>query len=399
MSCANRLSGLIGLFCFTVFSCVASAAEPQGPPIPAAEVGAKVCLFQLKLAERSPQSKISDVAARMGVKNLFDYKLSNELFTAYVPKSAGPDGKYGLMVSLHFREYGYPAPAWTDVLEKYHIVWIGAQNSEDGRDTSMRIGLMLDAAYNGQKLWKVDERRLYACVSSPHIPDCSVDLEYPDIFQGGLHSLGWAWIGDIPNSTKKGSRWAGPHIRKPDPALWNLARQRSRFYIADRSSEYPPEKGDPNKDIATEGFLKSGFKYVKAVSLDPAKIDHYAFYTADWFEEGVQFLDAPLTDPDFGKPASAKPDQGKPDPGKVAASPKTSAPPPADAAPKPASPPPAPIDEKAVAADRALSLAKSYLAAQNYAGARSRLEKLIEAYPNTPAAKEAKGILQDIQGK
>jgi len=26
----------------------------------------------------------------------------------------------------------------------------------------MRIGLMLDAAYNGQKLWKVDERRLYA---------------------------------------------------------------------------------------------------------------------------------------------------------------------------------------------------------------------------------------------
>jgi Tfp pilus assembly protein PilF len=69
------------------------------------------------------------------------------------------------------------------------------------------------------------------------------------------------------------------------------------------------------------------------------------------------------------------------------------------AAPKPASPPAAPTDEKALAADRSLSLAKSYIAAQNYAAARSRLEKLIDTYPTTPAAKEAKVILQDIQGK
>jgi len=149
---------------------------------------------------------------------------------------------------------------------------------------------------------------------------------------------------------------------------------------------------DLNEDIANEGYLKSGFKYVKVIPVPQEKMDHYAYYTADWFEEGVKFLDAPLSDPEFGKTTAAKAAAAP-----AAASSATLKTPSTRPA---AAPPPAPtVDEKAAAAEKALSLAKSYVAAQNYAGARSRLEKLIQSYPNTRAAKEAEQLLKDIQGK
>jgi hypothetical protein len=333
---------------------MARAAEPPGPPVQASEAAKKLGLFQLKLTERSPLSKMSDVAARMGIEARFDYQLPQELFTVYVPKTPGPDGKYGLMVSLHFREYGWPAPTWTDVLDKYHILWIGPQNSEDGRAVNQRIGLILDATYNAKKLWPIDDRRTYACISTPKSPDSSFALQYADIFQGALHSIQWQWTERLPISKRKGSMWNNPVFKKPDPAVWNLAKRHGRFFLAGRIGEHPGAM-ELNEDIANEGYLKSGFKYVKLISVPQEKMDHYAYYTADWFEEGVKFLDAALADPAFGKSDAAKP-------APVPSSPASAAP--QSASTRPAAPPVPTVDEKAVAAERALSLAKSYLAAQ-----------------------------------
>jgi TolA-binding protein len=44
-------------------------------------------------------------------------------------------------------------------------------------------------------------------------------------------------------------------------------------------------------------------------------------------------------------------------------------------------------------------MAKNYVALQKYDAARAKLRKLIEAYPTTSAAKEAKVLLRDIEEK
>jgi hypothetical protein len=396
MYSSNRLSrvlwSILALIPFLCISATSHAAEPPGPQVRAAEAAKKLGAFQLKLTERSPLSKMSDVAARMGITARFDYQLPQEVFTAYVPKTPGPDGKYGLMVSLHFREYGWPAPAWTDILEKYHIVWIGPQNSEDGRAINQRIGLVLDATFNAKKLWPIDDRRTYACISTPKSPESSFALQYADIYQGALHSIGWRWDEPLPSSKQKGAIWKSELFKKPDLANWDLAKRRGRYFLAARVEPDHPANMDVNQDILNEGYLKSGFKYVKLVPVPQANMDHYFYYTADWFEEGIKFLDAPLSDPDFGKSTPAK-----------AAAPTAAAsatPQSLSTRPATASLAPAPtVDEKAAAAEKALSLAKSYVAAQNYTGARSRLEKLVQSYPNTRAAKEAQDILKDIAGK
>ena len=78
---------------------------------------------------------------------------------------------------------------------------------------------------------------------------------------------------------------------------------------------------------------------------------------------------------------------------------RNSSPPPAGpqpAAPSPASATAADLAEKA---QRALSLARSYVAAQRYDSARTRLKKLLADYPSTPAAEEAKRMLAEIEGK
>ena len=69
--------------------------------------------------------------------------------------------------------------------------------------------------------------------------------------------------------------------------------------------------------------------------------------------------------------------------------------PPADASAKAAPP----ADDPAVKAARAVSLAKSYIAAERYDDARSKLQGVVTTYPGTPAARDAEALLTQIAGK
>jgi len=91
------------------------------------------------------------------------------------------------------------------------------------------------------------------------------------------------------------------------------------------------------------------------------------------------------------KPAiAAKPKIAKPAPTSVAA------PAAAQAAPTP----PAPIaDDPAAKATRALNLARSYISAERFDTARTKLQAIITSWPDTPAAKDAVVVLKEIEGK
>ena len=98
-----------------------------------------------------------------------------------------------------------------------------------------------------------------------------------------------------------------------------------------------------------------------------------------WLEQGIQFIESQKGAATTNVANVAKP---------------TSAP--SHATTKPIA---APIDTPDATAAKALSLAKTYVSAQQYGLARQKLQKLIENYPTSPAAKEAKQLLADIANK
>jgi hypothetical protein len=72
------------------------------------------------------------------------------------------------------------------------------------------------------------------------------------------------------------------------------------------------------------------------------------------------------------------------------------------AAPAPATPPPPAAPGPADAADKAgkaLDMVRIYISSQRYDVARSRLQAIIDAYPDTPAAGEAQTLLRAIKDK
>jgi len=147
MSRLTRLRGWVVVAVATV----SSAAQAQQPK-PIDKVQGVTGRFQAILTERSPLSNPSDVAKRISLKTAAkepDYELSKEVFEAFVPKSPGDDGKYGLMVPMPFPGHGFPPSEWVDVLEKHHLIWLGDQNG--GATPTVSIGLALDAVHNAEK--------------------------------------------------------------------------------------------------------------------------------------------------------------------------------------------------------------------------------------------------------
>jgi tetratricopeptide (TPR) repeat protein len=381
------------LFACAACSLALRAEDAPAGPVAIETIAAKTGSFQVTLTERSPLSQTKDVSARLRIKPLdagADYDLSKELFDLIVPKDPAEDGKYGVLVSLNFKEYGFPAEAWPPILAKHHLIWIGAENNGDGRDPCQRLGLMLDAAHNVRKVFSVDPDRVYVSVNTHSPPSNAAALYYADVFQGSLYSIGWRWFKILPNSRKKGWTWIDP-VPQPDPAILALARSRGRYFLAERVQADAATEGNMNEDILRYGFLQAGFKYAKMLSVPPEEMGHYVNFAPGWFEQGIEFLDAPLAK----LKAEAKPpahevikEKTTPAPASIGKDPAPATPTPTGAA-----------DDSADKAAKALSMAKNYLALQKYEAARPKLQKIVETYPGTPAAKEAKALLKEIEGK
>jgi hypothetical protein len=89
----------------------------------------------------------------------------------------------------------------------------------------------------------------------------------------------------------------------------------------------------------------------------------------------------------------------RPDVKKVEDAPAVAGTMPAETGAKPVvpAPPPGPV-EPSVAAARALQMARNYLTAGHEGMARQKLQKIVTAYPDTPAAEEAAATLKQMAG-
>lgn len=363
------------LFTALVIGAAHGATDPN-LPIPIENAAGHTGEFQVRLSERSPLSKPSDVARRVSLNDgtsEADYELAKEVFDVYVPKSPGADGKYGLVVLLPMPWHAKPPRDWPAVLETHHLIWIGDPAGGDGRPPLQRIGLMLDAAHGAQKAWPIDDARVYAFITEIRPIVSAVALDYPDVFQGSVCTPGWPWYNKVADPRTR-MLWSTDKFARPEPQQLAMDKSRSRFFCVTR--EQANSAGDPEELIYKQGYLEAGFKHAKMAVVPWSEMSVFSTYSPRWFEEGVKFLDSSIAE---AAPASVKQGPGSSDIEK------------GQSAPTP--------DDPAEKAAKALSLAKGYIAAERYDIARTKLNKIVQDYPGTPAAKEARSLLETIQNK
>jgi hypothetical protein len=360
--------------CVALVFCIGSLVQAEGL-LTSDQVAGKIGEMHLKLTERSPLSSLAEMAKRMDLKpdpTAADYDLSKQDFYVYVPSAPADDGKYGLLDVLPFAGgHGFAPKDQIPVLEKYHLIWIGPMNGGDDQPSQQRLGEMIDAAYNAKKIWPISERRVYAFVTSWKSPEGAVPFYYPEQFTGVVNTAQAIWFSRIKDP--KSTHTTPLVFPRPRDESFALAKNLRFFLIKDTGREEVIQR--LNDAVFREGYLAARMKSVKMLPVDGAKCNIWSNFTGDWLEEAIQYLDE---GPTRAPVASA-----------TRSTTTASSHPSAAAAPL----------NKEDQANHALSLAKSYVSSGSYAIARTKLQKIIDEYPGTKAAGEAKKLLEEIKDK
>ena len=392
--------GLVG----TLLVCVlpARAADKPAPAAPAtrpAQPPKTGYSSNVKFPDRSPLSAAKETSARMGwagktIKGVdlsADYKLEEESFEVYVPASYTGERAFGLVV------FASPSPSggldpldrnfgWQAVLDKHELIWVGANNAGNDRSVFPRLGLPIDAAANMQARYRIDPQRVYvAGISGGGRIASMLAVTCPDVFRGGgFYMIGCNFY-RVEKSKEKEGIYAASFYPPPPKVLAEAKRSKHVFLTGDT---------DPNRDqtqVYYEAFQHDGFAH--CTYLQVPNVGHQP-PPREWFEKAIEALDAPrcrcggrAADPPHRVPGAA------PVPRLTAA-----------AATRPPRQPPeirrrsrrrgAPSD-----ADRLLAVARIYADNRLYDQAREKLQEIVKKYPRTPAAEQAKKLLNDIRDK
>ena len=294
----NKMKRSMWLVCGLLAAAVARPV--MGGEMIAGAAG-KTGLFTTKLTGSCSEAERDAIVKRMSLTGYAKHDLATTSYDIYVPKEPGKDGKYGLIVSQNFREYGKPPTSWEAVLDKYHIIWMGPQGITDGTPTTARVGYTLDAVYNAENTWSIDMNRVYLFNCSKEHTGSDLALYYPDVFTGSINCAQLRWFHRLSSSSLKGYNWDFPHMAKPDGAITRLAKTR-KYVLIDPSEEGATAM---DTDVATEGYVNDGYKGARFKSVKTNMAQKYQEAIPDWFEESIVYLDS-------GSSATSKPATSQP---------------------------------------------------------------------------------------
>jgi poly(3-hydroxybutyrate) depolymerase len=382
----------------TVLCLLALAAVGAAPaPAPVVNTTVRTGAFQARVTERSRNSAIALICARMGWGTMdqvkaaaqkdgadADYDLSKETFEAYIPRKYDGSEPYGLLVWVSAGPTGHAPEQWLDVLDKHKLIWVGPNKAGNNRSKWVRCGLAIDAAEHMQREFKIDPLRVYVSGGSGGGRTSStLAMAFPDVFTGG----GYPIIGcnyfrrvDVGVGDDGRTRFWQRAFERPTAKLLQLATKERRFVLLTGDNDGNREQ----TQVYYEAMKKDGFKYVTYIQVPG--MGHQT-PNAEWFEKGIVALDEgrdaiAKAQQEAAQKQSAKADASKPDAKPVQAAARAS-----DA--------PNPDDE----ADKLMRLAKLYLENRLYTKAREKLNQLVKDYPSSPHVQEAKKILKEIGTK
>jgi len=368
---------------------LADSPNQTSTAAPAANTSAPVALTagesDITFTDRSPLSSKKELAKRLGadVEDLgADYDLSKQPYKIYVPKNFDPAQPVGVLVFLGYKDSTCTPPTWRDLLDKADLIFI-TPTCHYGKQYLPQVplwqtaGLALDAVYNLQHSAMIDPHRVYLVAFDDGTP---VFFALADVFTGyvGCNDLSYFKNIYLPDRS-----YFQADFKQPSGRIYDMAQQRPIYILGD--------PGNSNLQLATTKasiMQQDGFKYVQASEASLDNDLHYPNLTTDWFEnKALPFLE---TNSATGEPSDLN---------TLAQAPKPTPSPVAQDASSVANPDAAPIDPKSAApqdAQQLLTNAKLLISNGRPDLARPKLQKIIDTYPDDPAATEAKQLLSQI---
>ncbi|MDX9862484.1 MAG: hypothetical protein RBS99_16355 [Rhodospirillales bacterium] len=258
---------------------------------PGSAIPPKTGSFTETFAERHPESEWETMVKRwkwsgekLASKEKGKYQINDESFRVIVPRDYTGNEPYGLLVWINSGDGGGPPGGWEAVLAKHKIIWIGANQSGNNRNSTARFGLALDAVHNMDQRYCIDSRRIYVSGFSGGGRCASmVGIIYPDVFRGAFYNMGCNFYKKLDTGNNR--FWEG-FWDNYDQKIIAQARQ-VRLVFMTASKDF---NRDQTKRIY-EASLQDGFR--RSLYLEVPEGGH-ATPPPDWFEKGIVFLDSYL---------------------------------------------------------------------------------------------------------
>lgn len=256
--------------------------------------------YRVAFAEKHPLGSLSTIEARYDYNHADvlaadpragTYSLDNESFEVFVPE--GKDGStdpntsppMGLMVWISPTAKGQPYPQHLDVLRRHGIIWVGANNAGNPRSGWDRIGLAMDAAHNMQKLYNIDEERIYVGGYSGGGRIASgASIHFPEVFHGGFFVYGCDFYRDIEAPDKPGMIWPSP-FAPPARETMKLVRERNRYVFLTGERDFNRLQTRTYERL----YREEGFRHTTYFEIPEAH--HYTRVPADWFDKVLTYLE------------------------------------------------------------------------------------------------------------
>lgn len=412
------------LFCCAL-SCLAGFVQAQDDSgvetVAVDATAARTGQFSATFTQRSPLSTVGGVMARFRAElpnPPADYAIAEESFEVYVPLGYDGSEPYGLLIWINAGPRGGPPADFLPILDQHKLIWVGANDSGNPRSFWHRAGLALDGLHNITQTHHIDPMRTYISgVSGGGRSASRVGLVYADRFAGAFSLIGTDFFTRLPHpeSREMLMKFWAPAFNPPQPHILRRAKRDGRYVLLTGET-------DGNRDQILSAYLfgyqRGQFEHV--TYLEVPGMGH-TLPPADWFGRGIEALDAPLEAVRERRESAAADDYRRamerlsrsrkhgiealrqllldyPDttyaPKAEASLAEAAEMPEPDETSSPAevskqSPPPDKAREK-------LALAQNYLRAGKTELARKLFHQLVEYYPDTEEAEQARALLEGM---
>lgn len=210
------------------------------------------------------------------------YDLSQEAFEILVPKGYKDSDPHGLFIWISSGNKPNLSPEWEKVLADEKLIFIGALNAGNTRETPDRIRLAVEANHHLRQMYKVNPDRVYVSGHSGGARIASmIGVAYADMFTGTACFMGVNFF--LPTEGKDGTYYDRRYFPHPEIAL--IAQQHNRFALitGDKDSNL-----DNTLTVYEQGFKANQFQGTKLFQIPN---QGHGAPDAKWLEKVIKFLD------------------------------------------------------------------------------------------------------------
>ena len=212
------------------------------------------------------------------------YSVTMEHFDILVPKKYKKGDPHGLFIWISPGQAPAIPAEWEPVLAEKKLIFIGAHESGNNRETFARMRMAIDANDNLRDLYDIDPARVYVSGFSGGGRVASMlGVAYADMFTGTIAFMGANFYTDVV-SADQSEVFQKRYM--PHDEIAALAKAECRYVLVTGEKDFNLKN---TRAVYENGFKKEGFKAVEMMNIpgqghQPPK--------AEWLKKAIEFLDA-----------------------------------------------------------------------------------------------------------